>query len=374
MHRFHSPRFAALLLLIASAAGTACSAEPEKDRAPAGGPTAAATRQIMSAVEPEVERLMTDPGYRAVSGVVYFRGRAQTFHFGVLPSGHRPDDRTLYEVASITKTYTGLLLAQAVRDGKVELDVPVSAYLPEIDPARLARDGQDVTLRHLATHTSGLPVFLTCDEGDMPDPARIACLEAHDDRDFLTRLARADLLSEPGRTYLYSSVGSRLIGLVLERRYGASYEDLLQRFVFARTGETDVHCRIGPQDQARLATPEGIGPGCNGGSGLIASTADIARYLAFYLSGGNDLVVQATTPLVQQGQWGRAYQWNTYRPDTEGMLYHGGGAFNTSSWVSIYPREGMGVFLTTPHVASDAQEELNERANAIVARLRRLPE
>lgn len=115
---------------------------------------------------------------------------------------------------------------------------------------------------------------------------------------------------------------------------------------------------------------DNIGLTCDGAGGLVASAPGMGRYLAVYLDGTDDLTVQATPPLLQQGQWGRAYLWNTYRPDTEGMLYHGGGTFNTSSWVSIYPREGLGVFLVTPDATDDVQEALNESANAIVARLR----
>lgn len=364
-----------VVALIGALVGPACSADrppPPATESPPVLAMAQADPAALSAVESELTTLMADPGYRAVSVAVHYRGRLMTLHRGELASGRRPDDRTLYEIASITKTYTGLLLAQAVRDGKVELDAPVSSYLPDVDPAVLSRNGKAITLRHLATHMSGMPAFLACDDGTTPVPERLACLEAHDTADFLKHLATMTLRSDPGADYLYSNAGPRLIGLVLERRYGATYPELLQRFVFANTGERDTYCSVSGQERARLAVQENVGPACGGGSGLVTSTADFARYMAFYLSGDRDLVAQATTPLIQQGQWGRAYLWNTYRPDTEGMLYHGGGAFGTSSWVSIYPRERLGVFLVTPHVSDDAQAKLNETANAIVDRLRRL--
>ena len=80
---------------------------------------------------------------------------------------------------------------------------------------------------------------------------------------------------------------------------------------------------------------------------------------------------QATTSLFQQDHFGRAYMWNTFRPETEGQLYHGGGTFNTSSWISLYPRDGVGVFLVTPNVDERVQGLLNERANAIAEHVRR---
>lgn len=368
------PRLVTFLLSLLLA-GCACSAERAETGAPVAPADAAssgfAEDTIMRAVAPEAAALMADPGFRSLSGVVVYRGRVQTFHFGQLPSGQKPDDRTLYEIGSITKTFTGLLLARAVRDRKVELDTPVSSYLPDVDLSHLVRNGKAVTLRHLATHMSGLPTLLACDDREESIPARTACLAAHDDRDFLARLAEVDLRSDPGDTYLYSNAGGRLIGLVLERVYGTSYPELLQRFVFADAGEEDTYCRVPPKDRARLAMRNDTNLACDGAGGLVSSTADMGRYLAVYLSENADLAAQATTPLLQLGQWGRAYLWNTYRPDTEGMLYHGGGSFNTSSWVSIYPRERIGIFLVTPNVADGGvQAKLNDSANAIVTRLR----
>ena len=166
---------------------------------------------ILAAAAAEVTPLMADGRYQSVSGAVVYQGRVHTFHYGRSPSGRAPDDQTLYEIGSLTKTFTGLLLAQAVRDGKIALDAPAALYLPQVDPSRLTRNGKPVTVRHLATHMSGLPMLLACE--DQPaDPARIACLAAHDDRDFLRRLNAVELRSDPGETYLYSNAGARLIG------------------------------------------------------------------------------------------------------------------------------------------------------------------
>lgn len=359
-------------MALACAPVAACSAQPAQDEMSPGArqdQTRLSEAAIMRAVAPEARLLMADPAYRSVSGAVVYAGRVYTFHYGRLSSARAPDDQTLYEIGSLTKTFTGLLLAQAVREGRVELDVPVARYLPEIEPSRLSRNGKRITLRHLATHMSGLPMLLACEDQNEP-PARIACLASHDDHGFLSRLARVELRSDPGETYLYSNAGARLVGLVLERAYGASYGDLVRQILQARVGAIDVKCGAALDGAARLAVSENIAKGCDSAGGLVASAVDMGRYLTLYLGEGDDIAEQATTPLLQDGDFGRAYFWNTYKPETEGQLYHGGGTFNTSSWISLYPLQGLGVFLVTPSVAQGAQGVLNERANAIADRIR----
>ncbi len=63
--------------------------------------------------------------------------------------------------------------------------------------------------------------------------------------------------------------------------------------------------------------------------------------------------------------------WNTYRLDSEGQYYHGGGTFGTSAWISIYPDEKLGLFLVTPYASTTAQEQLNITSNEIVKIYRR---
>jgi CubicO group peptidase (beta-lactamase class C family) len=353
----------------------ACSAQPAQSQvSPGSRPETALLSEaaIMAAVAPEVTRLMADARYQSVSGAVVYQGRVRTFHYGRLPSGRIPDDRTLYEIGSLTKTFTGLLLAKAVRDGSVQLDSPIASYLPEIDPSRLGRNGKAITLRHLATHMSGLPMLLACEDKTAPT-ARLACLAAYDDQDFLRGLSTVELRSDPGETYLYSNAGARLIGLILDRLYDAPYPDLVGRFLLARDGAMVVRCGDAVKDRTRLAVLENIAESCDGAGGLVASTADMGRYLALFLGRpghGDPIAAKSTTSLFQEGDFGRAYFWNTYRPETEGQLYHGGGTFNTSSWISLYPRQGLGVYLVTPNVAEGAQGALNERANAIADRIR----
>lgn len=78
-------------------------------------------------------------------------------HFGQFPNGTKPGHETIFEIASITKTYTGLLLAKAVTDKKVKLDDDIRTYFGPDSYQNLQYLNQPITLRHLATHKSALP-------------------------------------------------------------------------------------------------------------------------------------------------------------------------------------------------------------------------
>tara|TARA_Y100001968_G_scaffold327093_1_gene371456 strand:+ start:1292 stop:1591 length:300 start_codon:yes stop_codon:yes gene_type:complete len=97
----------------------------------------------------------------------------------------------------------------------------------------------------------------------------------------------------------------------------------------------------------------------------------MGRYLSYYLNSDNEIAEKALTLLAgDEDGLGRAYIWNTFRLDSEGQYYHGGGTFGTSAWISIYPKEGLGIFLVTPYSSETAQEQLNITANTIIEKYR----
>jgi len=356
---------AALCLIVA-----ACS--------PAGDEEA---ETLASIVADEVTAVMEAQGFASVSAVLVTGDTHHIAHFGVLSDGRAPDNATLYDIGSITKTHTGLILAQAVGDGLIGLDDPVSDYLPGVQAAVFEREGVAATIRHLATHVSGMPQDLACAAPDMPPQARLDCFMAHDEADLRARLTDMALLDTPGSQYRYSNPGIRLLGYILEDVYDAPFEVLLERLVFARTGQVETLFSLNAEQYARwqigshengLPVPDASGY-FNPAGGLKSTAPDIARYLAFYLDDENALASRALTLLVgQSAGLGRAYVWNSFQLDTEGQYYHSGGTFGTSAWSSIYPRENLGIFLVTPYVSATAQGDLNGAANRIIARVRTL--
>ncbi len=138
----------------------------------------------------------------------------------------RPDPitaSTVFEVGSISKAFTGLLLADMILRGEVALDDPVSKYLP---PGMRVpdKDGVAITLRHLTTHTSGLPRI-----PDNLNPENPSDPYADYDTARLTAfLAAHQLRRAPGAAYEYSNLGAGLLGFALATRAGMSYGELLR--------------------------------------------------------------------------------------------------------------------------------------------------
>ena len=155
-----------------------------------------------------------------------------------------PDGDTVFELASIGKVFTGTLLAQAVVNGDVQLDDPISMYLPEGVTAP-EYEGRSITLLDLAPHTSGLSW-----PGIEPTHSSYTLDQMYD---FLSeyRLTRA-----PGSTYAYSGFGMGLLGNLLVREAGVEdYEALLVDRMTGPLGMDSTHIVLTPEMRSRLAPP-----------------------------------------------------------------------------------------------------------------------
>ncbi len=148
----------------------------------------------------------------------------ETYGFGRIGDSDsaRPNEDTVFEIGSISKVFTALVLADSTVRGDVRLDQPVNELLPA--GASLASpDGQAVTLKHLATHSSGLPALppnLTPTSLDDPYAQYTPAL-------LYQSLTSTPLASTPGTKYAYSNFGAGLLGQVLADREGTTYGALL---------------------------------------------------------------------------------------------------------------------------------------------------
>ncbi|MEO8180644.1 MAG: serine hydrolase [Deltaproteobacteria bacterium] len=149
-----------------------------------------------------------------VSIALVSEGSVETYGYGALRAGGPvPDGRTLFEIGSITKTFTSLLLADLVRDGSVELEQPVTSLLPATVSVSVPElDGRAITLLDLATHTSGLPRLPTnfwpneATEQQLLDP--YANYQVEDLYEFLSSYT---LPVVPGPTTFYLKIDERVV-------------------------------------------------------------------------------------------------------------------------------------------------------------------
>lgn len=166
-----------------------------------------------------------------------------------------PNERTMFEISSVAKTFTATLLARAVTEGVVSLEDSANRYL-EPD-ARLAPfEGTEITLRDLAAHQSGLP-YLPGDmaPGDPPNPF------AYTTRSHLLEAIDAFTpTSVPGQGYSYSAFAYGVLALILERVHGEDFFTLVERDVTSPLGMRDTVLSLDREQATRLATgytPEG---------------------------------------------------------------------------------------------------------------------
>jgi serine-type D-Ala-D-Ala carboxypeptidase/endopeptidase len=157
---------------------------------------------------------------------------------------------TLFEIGSDTKTFTALLLQDMVRRGEMRLDDPVAKYLPA-SVTMPTRNGKDITLRHLATHTSGLPGL-----PDNLDPKRADNPYAdYTVEKLYAFLSRYQLSRDPGATSEYSNFGMGLLGHVIALKAGASYESLVVERICRPLQMDSTSISLTPELKSRFATP-----------------------------------------------------------------------------------------------------------------------
>jgi CubicO group peptidase (beta-lactamase class C family) len=220
---------------------------------------AAAPPLSLDGLEPEVAALVRPlvqgkKGVGVVVGVLD-RGERRVFGYGgvAVRGGLPPDGDTLFEIGSITKPFTAVLLADLAREGKVKLDDPLQKHLP---PGLVVpkRGDKPITLQHLATHHSGLPVepallIHVLTRGDWANP-----YSRYGVKSLASYLPRCELRRDPGSAYGYSNLGAGLLGIALVHRAGAkSYEDLVVRRVCGPLRLDDTRITLSAGQRKRFA-------------------------------------------------------------------------------------------------------------------------
>jgi len=220
-----------------------------------------------------------------IVGIVGPHGR-RVFSFGNVRRNQnlQPSGETAFALASVTKTFTGVLLADLVLKGVVKLDDPITKYLP---PEVLGPNSplRRVTLLDLATHMSGLPKNPSI-QAEARDRSRSRPLTVKQMHDFLSRYRPT---RAPGVEFRYSNVGISLLGHILERASGKSYEWLLQERICSPLGMKSTRVSLTPSMRRRLAqgynqqlepvTPKSFDVGRSSG-GLYSTVDDMMDYLA----------------------------------------------------------------------------------------------
>ena len=264
---------------------------------------------------------------------------------------------TQFEIGSITKVFTALLLAESERVGKVSRNDPAAKYLlPPDDPAQpgLAR----ITLLSLTTHTSGLP-RLPANIGPHPD-ANPDPYAAYDRAALVAGLRMHGPGAVVGGAVSYSNFGVSVLGEALAAAWGTSYADALREHVLVPLGMKVTTVGLAgtppPADLAPAHAGEKRGPNwswqaCAPCGGLRSSARDMAKFLAACL-GGRAAPLRAAFDATMQpqhaapdfgGQIGLG--WLIKGDQDKPVYWHSGATAGNHAFVAFSPKTGAGIAL-----------------------------
>ena len=222
------------------------------------------------------------------------------FNFGEIKkeSGIKPTPDTLYEIGSMTKTFTAVLAVQLQNEGLLSLDDPIIKFLPEFTGTDF--DKNRITLFHLITHTSGivevpfkkyfkyLIKFLFHATKGKVFPPRYSL----DTSSFLQEISQLKLKDNPGTKFRYSNSGVGLVGKILERITGSTYEELIKSRILSVLSMNDTTITLSDNHKERLATgymhtgkeadPINI-PAVESAGSIYSTVSDLLKFLRINL-------------------------------------------------------------------------------------------
>ena len=371
--------YAGFLLL----AGVVCLAGCPSPQPP--GPAATLDELVSRHLQPLIDQRHI---VGAAAGVL--RGeQINHFAFGQVrwDSGVKPDADTLFEIGSITKTFTGVLMGLAEEQGLVQDNTPAQDLLPE-GVTLPTFNGEPILLWHLATHSSGLP--------GLPDNHRPADAD-NPYADYTIEKLYAFVSSytlprAPGAQYEYSNLAAGLLGHELSLRMGKSYEELVTQEICGPLGMPDTVITLSSDQQARLAQgyrqfygicqlrwPCPISnwdmPALPGAGALRSSVTDLLKYMAAHWA-PSDTPLGKALQNAQRERFAADEQmkvgllWHIIVPDdgSPRFLAHNGETGGYRSFVGFYPEQQVGLVILT-NTAYDFESE----ASAILSGILELP-
>ena len=289
------------------------------------------------------ERVDTGRSTGIVAGMVFPDGSTRFVAYGDAGGGARLDENSVLEIGSVTKTFTGTLLADMVERGEVRLTDPVAGLLPP-EASVPSLGGRQITLEDLATHTSGLPRnpsnLPSTNPGDPYAGYTVAQLYEFLDGYVLTR--------EPGSEMEYSNLGVGLLGHALALRAGMSYEELVRERILDPLHMTSTGITLTADTAERFASGHdgdgGIVPHFDlaalaAAGGLRSSLTDMLAYAAANLASDetplHKAMAAAQAPRTTAEGMRVGLNWDTHRSDDVDLRFHGGATGGFASFIGL---------------------------------------
>jgi serine-type D-Ala-D-Ala carboxypeptidase/endopeptidase len=292
-----------------------------------------------------------------VVGVIEPNGR-RVVAYGNLANGNLPngdpgtlDGDTIFEIGSVTKVFTSLLLADMVTRKEVTLDDPAAKYLPA-HVKMPERSGKSITLLDLSTHSSGLPRLPSnLKPKDLRNPYAGYSVD-----DLYQFLSGYTLPRDPGSEFEYSNLGGGLLGHLLAYRAGTDYESLIGTRITQPLSMPDTSIALSSSMKQRMATGQNprLVPAANwdfptlAGAGALRSSAnDMLTFLEAFLGYKESPLAHAMKAMFEVrrtlGKANIGLGWFIFPTDGREIANHDGGTGGFCSYVGYDPKERIGV-------------------------------
>ena len=327
----------------------------------------ASSNELKTALDKKVDSVVR--GYIQKSNTVGMsiailkNGQSRTYNYGETKKGNGqlPNIGSIYEVGSITKTFTTILLAWYVNEGKLNLPDPITKYLPDSVAANPSL--KNVKLVNLTNHTSGLPGL----------PANFTAQKAYQEtnpyknytKDMLfSYLKNCTLRSEPGTKYAYSNLAVGLLGIILERVSGKPYEQLVSDIISKPLGMNSTLQHLYPLISTRFNTVYD-----ENGSQTPAWDFDALAACGSLRSTINDLLLYTKANMVKADtKLSKAFElthqvtfsndtkvamgWHIIKVDGLNYYFHNGGTDGSSSFLAYNIEKNIAVIILSNSGAS----------------------
>ena len=246
-----------------------------------------------SIVDEPAKRFIQSPQNCALSIGISQNGVTHFYNYGEVSRGSNqlPNENTLYEIGSVSSTFCGLLLAQAVSEKKISLEDDICRYLPGKYP-NLQFDNKPILIKHLANHSSGLP--------GVPENLKVQAnfdslnpYKNYTTMQVLSYLKTVSLIEAPGSVTDYSSLGMALLGFILSEIYHQSFDSLIQEKICTPVHMNSTRTQVSKEQEDRFApgydhdgqsTPHWELNAFAPAGGLRSTTSDLLTYLDYNLA------------------------------------------------------------------------------------------
>ena len=317
----------------------------------------------VSSLKPAVDAAVLPLRHPALVVGVLRDGRPEILAYGAATPA------SIFEIGSITKVFTSRLLVLLDAEGKVAFDDAVQRHVPPgwVVPAR---EGRPITLAQLATHTSGLPVLPANLD---PRDARNPYADYSDDR-LRAFLAGYKLRRPPGERYEYSNLGAGLLGWVLARVDGRSYEEAVVARIGDPLGLKDTRIRLSDDQKRRQVPGHSAGvpvwnwdiPVISGAGALRSTAGDLLRFLADNLE-HPDVGHEPRFRTSEKGPWvGLGWHLSPLPQSGRTMIWHNGATGGYRSFAGFVKESRTAVV-----VLANSTEEVDALAVAVLDILQR---